>query len=98
MSCLAAYAIARMEFKGATHCFAVSTSLMAVPPIVMIVPLFVLYSRIGLISTYQGAILIYAGLITPFSVYLLTTFFRTVPNELFEIGAHGRRQRLHDPA
>jgi ABC-type glycerol-3-phosphate transport system permease component len=57
---------------------------MAVPPIVMIVPLFVLYSRIGLISTYQGAILIYAGLITPFSVYLLTTFFRTVPNELFE--------------
>ena len=32
----------------------------------------------------QGAILIYAGLITPFSVYLLTTFFRTVPNELFE--------------
>ena len=46
---------------------------MAVPPVVMIVPLFVLYTRLGLISTYQGAILIYAGLITPFSVYLLTT-------------------------
>jgi ABC-type glycerol-3-phosphate transport system permease component len=57
---------------------------MAVPPIVMIVPLFVLYTQLGLISTYQGAIIIYAGLITPFSVYLLTTFFRTVPKELFE--------------
>mgnify|MGYP001027398019 FL=1 len=84
VSCLAAYAIARMEFKGRQLLLALNTSLMAVPPIVMIVPLFVLYSRIGLISTYQGAILIYAGLITPFSVYLLTTFFRTVPKELFE--------------
>ena len=84
VSCLAAYAIARMEFRGRNMLLAISTSLMAVPPIVMIVPLFVLYSRIGMISTYQGAILIYAGLITPFSVYLLTTFFRTVPNELFE--------------
>ena len=84
VSCLAAYAIARMEFVGRDKLLAVSTSLMAVPPIVMIVPLFVLYSRIGLISTYEGAILIYAGLITPFSVYLLTTFFRTVPNEIFE--------------
>jgi multiple sugar transport system permease protein len=57
---------------------------MAVPPVVMIVPLFVLYSQLGLISTYQGTIVIYAGLITPFSVYLLTTFFRTLPRELFE--------------
>lgn len=84
VSCLAAFAIARMEFRGRETLLAISTSLMAVPPVVMIVPLFVLYSQLGLISTYQGAIVIYAGLITPFSVYLLTTFFRTVPNELFE--------------
>jgi raffinose/stachyose/melibiose transport system permease protein len=84
VSCLAAYAIACMEFRGRHALLAVSTSLMAVPPVVMIVPLFVLYSRLGLISTYQGAILIYAGLITPFSVYLLATFFRTVPKDLFE--------------
>ena len=84
VSCLAAYAISRMHFKGRGVLLAINTSLMAVPPIVMIVPLFVLYSRLGLISTYQGAIIIYAGLITPFSVYLLTTFFRTVPKELFE--------------
>ncbi|MFO1121787.1 MAG: carbohydrate ABC transporter permease [Hyphomicrobiales bacterium] len=84
VSCLAAYAIACMSFKGRDTLLALSTSLMAVPPVVMIVPLFVLYTQLGLISTYQGTILIYAGLITPFSVYLLTTFFRTVPKELFE--------------
>ncbi|MBC7740328.1 MAG: carbohydrate ABC transporter permease [Candidatus Saccharibacteria bacterium] len=37
-----------------------------------------------MISTYSGAILNYAGLSTPFSVYLLVTFFRTLPQELFD--------------
>lgn len=84
VSVLAAYAIATMPFKGRSTLLALSTSLMAVPPVVMIVPLFVLYTRLNLVSTFSGAIIIYAGLITPFSVYLLTTFFRTVPRELFE--------------
>ncbi|HVO04972.1 MAG TPA: carbohydrate ABC transporter permease [Candidatus Cybelea sp.] len=84
VSCLGAYAIARMQFRGRSLLFSVSTALMAVPPVVMIVPLFVLYTELDLISTYQGAIIIYAGLVTPFSVYLLTTFFRTLPRELFE--------------
>lgn len=84
VSCLGAYAIARMQFPGRGLLFSISTSLMAIPPVVMIVPLFVLYTQLGMISTYQGAILIYAGLITPFSVYLLTSFFRTLPREIFE--------------
>ena len=84
VSCLGAYAIARMQFHGRGMLFSVSTSLMAIPPVVMIVPLFVLYTQLSLISTYEGAILIYAGLITPFSVYLLVSFFRTLPKELFE--------------
>jgi raffinose/stachyose/melibiose transport system permease protein len=84
ISVLGAYAIATMRFRGRDTLLAVSTSLMAVPPVVMIVPLFVLYTQLGMVSTYSGAMLIYAGLITPFSVYLLTTFFRTVPRELYE--------------
>ncbi|MEO3428733.1 carbohydrate ABC transporter permease [Pelagibius sp. CAU 1746] len=81
---LAAYAIARMRFPGRNVLLGVSTSLMVVPPVTMIVPLFVLYTQLGLINTFGGTILIYAGLITPFGVFLLTTFFRTLPNELFE--------------
>jgi ABC-type glycerol-3-phosphate transport system permease component len=84
VSCLGAYAIARMQFRGRGLLFSISTSLMAVPPVVMIVPLFVLYTQLELISTFRGTIVIYAGLITPFSVYLLTTFFRTLPREIFE--------------
>jgi len=84
VSCLGAYAIAMLRFKRRSLLFSVSTALMAVPPVVMIVPLFVLYTQLDLISTFRGTIVIYAGLITPFSVYLLTTFFRTLPKEIFE--------------
>jgi len=84
VSCLGAYAIALMRFRGRSLLFSISTALMAVPPVVMIVPLFVLYTQLDLISTFRGTIVIYAGLITPFSIYLLTTFFRTLPRELFE--------------
>lgn len=84
ISALAAYAIARMQFRGREFLLSLSTSLMAIPPVVMVVPLFVLFSQIDLLGTYQGVILIYSGLMCPFSVYLLVTFFRTIPTELLE--------------
>lgn len=84
IACLASYAIARIPFRGRNLLLGISTALMAIPPVVMITPLFVLYTRLGLMNSYVGVIIVYAGLITPFSVYLLTTFFRTIPNELLE--------------
>jgi ABC-type glycerol-3-phosphate transport system permease component len=84
VAALGAYAIARMRFRGRELLLSLSTSLMAVPPVVMVVPLFVMFAQIDLVGTYHGVILIYAGLLTPFSVYLLVTFFRTIPTELIE--------------
>lgn len=84
IAALAAYAIARMQFRGREFLLSLSTSLMAIPPVVMVVPLFMLFSQIDLLGTYQGVILIYSGLMCPFSVYLLVTFFRTIPTELLE--------------
>ena len=37
-----------------------------------------------MVSTYWGVIILYAGLTLPFSVYLLSNFFRAIPRELFE--------------
>jgi raffinose/stachyose/melibiose transport system permease protein len=81
---LAAYAIARMQFRGRNVLFAVSTALMVVPPVVMLMPLFILFTNLDLVSTYRGVILIYAGLTLPFSIYMLTNFFRSIPHELIE--------------
>jgi ABC-type glycerol-3-phosphate transport system permease component len=81
---LCAYAIARMRFRGQNLLLSINIALLIVPPVVLLIPLFAQYSDLGLISTYRGVIVIYAGLTAPFSVYLLTSFFRTIPDELLE--------------
>jgi ABC-type glycerol-3-phosphate transport system permease component len=84
VAALAAFAIARMRFRGRDALLTVNVALMVVPPVVMIIPLFVLFTQLELVSSYHGVILIYAGLMTPFSVYMLTNFFRSIPRELIE--------------
>ena len=84
IACLAAYAFARMEFPGKRTLFNVILSLMVVPPVVMIIPLFVTMVRWHLVNTYQGTIIIYTGLLLPFSIYLMTNFFRAIPRAIIE--------------
>ncbi len=82
----AAFAFAKMSFRGKTLLMNVNISLMVIPVAVLIVPLFVLYTRTQLMGSYAGLIIIYAAVCLPFSVYLLTNFFRTVPSAVMEAG------------
>jgi ABC-type glycerol-3-phosphate transport system permease component len=84
IACLAAFAFARMQFPGKRLLFNLILSLMVIPPVVMIVPLFVSLVRWQLVNTYQGTIMIYTGLLLPFSIYLMTNFFQTIPHEIIE--------------
>ena len=87
LACPAAYAFSRLPFPGRTTTFTLLISLMVVPPIVMLIPLFELMSDLNLVNTYQAVIVIYVGLMLPFSIYLMTSFFNTIPRELLEAGA-----------
>ncbi len=87
VSALAAYAIARMRFRGREFYLNSMIALMVVPPAVLILPLFILMVQIKLINTLQGLILIYVGLLIPFSIYLLVSFFGGLPSELFDAAA-----------
>jgi ABC-type glycerol-3-phosphate transport system permease component len=84
VSALAAFAFSRMRFAGRNPLLLLITALMVIPPVVMIVPLFLLLTSVDLVGTYPGVILIYAGLTSPFAVYMLTNFFKTIPHEIVE--------------
>ncbi len=84
VAAMAAFAFARMHFRGRNSLLSIVTAMMVIPPVVMLIPLFLLLTRLKMTSTYWGAILVYAALITPFSVYLLTNFFKTIPFEIVE--------------
>lgn len=79
---LAAYAFARMEFRGRDLMFNLIIPLMVIPPIVMIIPLFSAMVSVHLINTYWSVTIIYTALQLPFTVYLLRNFMIKVPREL----------------
>jgi len=84
IAALAAWGFARWSFPGRDALLALLVSLMVVPPVVLLVPLFVFGTTLGWISTFRLVILIYVGLMLPFSVFMLTSFFRTIPTSMIE--------------
>jgi len=86
ISALAAYAFAQMRFPGRDLLLNIFIAMIVIPPVIMIIPLFILMVNVNLVNTYWSAILIYVGLMIPFSIYLLTNFFRTVPHEILDAG------------
>jgi len=79
---MAAYAFARMRFKGSNALFLVYLATLMVPFQVTITPLFILMRYLGWTNTYQGLIL--PCVFSAFGTFLLRQFFLTIPRELEE--------------
>ena len=81
---MAAYVLARYEFRGNRLIYYLFAAGMMFPVFLAIVPLFFVVQNLGLLSTYQGLILVYAAYAVPFTVCFLHAFFRTLPGEVAE--------------
>ncbi|MFI6481783.1 carbohydrate ABC transporter permease [Nonomuraea sp. NPDC050663] len=83
----AAYALSRTMNRAGrplTLLFALGTG---VPTQVILLPIFLMLSSLELTSTLTGLTLAYIGTAMPFTVFLLTGFFRSLPGELEEAAA-----------
>jgi multiple sugar transport system permease protein len=82
LGALAAYAASRLPFRW-THAFMYAnlTSRM-VPIIVLMVPLYVTLRQLGLLNSLPGIILTEVGLLLPYAVWILTSYFAALPREL----------------
>lgn len=81
-SALAAYAFARMQWRGRDTVFLIYLATLMVPQQVTITPLFILMQRLGWVDTYQG--LIAPGIVSAFGVFLLRQAMLSVPREYEE--------------
>jgi raffinose/stachyose/melibiose transport system permease protein len=81
---LAAFALTRMDLKGAVTIFMVFLVGMMIPMQATLVPLNVFLNKLGLVNTYPGIIFVYIGFGIPFGILILRGFFRTIPKELDE--------------
>ena len=84
---IAAFALAKMVFRGRDLFFRLVLPLMVIPPIVLLVPQFKLMSAAGLVNNQASVIIIYVGLMLPFTIYLLRNFFVSFPDELLDAAA-----------
>jgi len=81
---MAGYAFARMRFKGRNTLFVLVLMTMMVPFQVIMIPLFIEVFRLGLLNTYWGLILPRAS--SAFGIFLMRSFFVSVPKDLEESG------------
>ena len=84
VSLLAAYALARSRSRVTGIIEAVFLSGLMLPVYLAILPVFYLLDGMGLVDNKLGLIMVYAALGIPFSVFVLTSFFRQLPLELEE--------------
>jgi multiple sugar transport system permease protein len=80
----AAYALARLRFRGKTALLGFILVISLFPPVSIVSPLFLMFEKAGLINTYPALIFPYLTFALPLAVWLLTAFFRQIPYELEE--------------
>lgn len=84
VSVLAAYPLGRYLFRGSRALSIYFLSGLMLPFRLAILPIFYLLASIGLVDSRLGLMLVYAASGVPFSVFILTAFFRQLPRELEE--------------
>lgn len=84
VSCMSAYAFARMQFPGKNVLFYLLMFSMMVPTVTNLVTLFILMKNMHLVDNYAGLILIYVGTGISSNTFFLRSFFLSFPKELEE--------------
>jgi len=84
VSTLAAYALARLRFRGSQFFGMAVFITYLVPPTLLFIPLSRLVASLGVSDTPWALILTYPTFLVPFCTWLLMGYFRTIPREMEE--------------
>jgi multiple sugar transport system permease protein len=79
---LAAYAIARLEFRGKKFVLTTALVIAMFPVVSLVGPLFDMWRTIGIYDTWPGLIIPYMSFTLPLAIWTLSAFFREIPWEM----------------
>jgi multiple sugar transport system permease protein len=94
LSTLAAYGLYRMRFPGRKMLFRIILITYAFPGVLLLVPLYQMMVALGLVDRLLALVIVDVTLASPFAVWMLQAFFRTIPQELEEAAALDGATRL----
>lgn len=81
---LAGYALSRLKMRRAGLWMIGILAVSMFPPVSLLPSLFQTFLQFGLLNTYTGLILAHTGLFLPFAVWMLASYFATLPEEIEE--------------
>jgi multiple sugar transport system permease protein len=84
LSVTAAYAIAKLRFRGRRTTLYSILVTRVIPDIALVVPLFLLIRNLGLSNSKFALIVTYLAVTIPFTVYILISYFESIPHDLYK--------------
>lgn len=84
LSTLAAYAFARMTFRGRSVLFYSVLATMAFPAYTTLIPLYRIMTTFGLVNTYTGIILVYVSGFLPLATWIMYNYMSSLPISIEE--------------
>ena len=82
LATVAAYAIARLEFKGKRAVLSTALAIAMFPTVALVGPLFDMWRSLGIYDTWLGLIVPYISFTLPLAIWTLSSFFRQIPWEM----------------
>jgi len=78
----AAYAMAKIRFIGRSASIYFMLATRVIPDIALVVPFFLFIRKLGLLDSLGSLIITYLAITVPFSVFVLLSYFESLPDEL----------------
>jgi multiple sugar transport system permease protein len=78
----AAYALAKIRFIGRTSSIYFMLTTRVIPDIALVVPFFLFVQKLGLMDNLLALVITYLAITVPFSIFILTGYFESLPDEL----------------
>jgi multiple sugar transport system permease protein len=78
----AAYALAKIRFRGRQASIYAILTTRVIPDIALVVPLFLVIRNLGLLDDVRALIITYLAITVPFTVFILVSYFESLPDDL----------------
>jgi len=78
----AAYAFARLKFRGSNTIFVALIFAQMLPPVAVLIPFYLIFKQVGLTNTLRGLVIMQTSWLLPIVTWILYSYFKTIPRDL----------------
>jgi multiple sugar transport system permease protein len=84
LGAMAAYTFARERFRGSQAAFVFILGSRLLPAVAVAIPIYMILRELGLLDTKLALVLVHSAFTLPFTIWVLTLYFQSLPREMEE--------------